>query len=142
MFAFTYYICIHTVHCTYIQYSTLGLCILCKQQHCCLCSVVLYLIMYLHCTYTCYTLLSIWCGVYLHSFIHSFIYLFCLCVLCIVCVCVCVCVCSGAPNIGRRSLKTRLLNEYPSRFAEVKARKSTPTATTPVQSELLMCRFC
>ena len=30
---------------------------------------------------------------------------------------------SGAPNIGRRSLKTRLLNEYPSRFAEVKARK-------------------
>ena len=30
---------------------------------------------------------------------------------------------AGAPNIGRRSLKTRLLNEYPSRFAEVKARK-------------------
>lgn len=27
----------------------------------------------------------------------------------------------GAPNIGRRSLKTRLLSEYPSRFAEVKA---------------------
>ena len=31
--------------------------------------------------------------------------------------------CAGAPNIGRRSLKTRLLNEYPSKFAEVKARK-------------------
>ena len=51
-----------------------------------------------------------------------------------VCASACACACtrhsmlyyvvySGAPNIGRRSLKTRLLNEYPSRFAEVKARK-------------------
>ena len=29
----------------------------------------------------------------------------------------------GAPNIGRRSLKTRLLSEYSTRFGEVRARK-------------------
>ena len=28
----------------------------------------------------------------------------------------------GAPNIGRRSLKTRLLSEYSTRFGEVRAR--------------------
>ena len=30
---------------------------------------------------------------------------------------------SGAPNIGRRSLKTRLLAEYPDKFADVMARE-------------------
>ena len=29
----------------------------------------------------------------------------------------------GAPNIGRRSLKTRLLSEYSTRFGEVRARE-------------------
>ena len=31
----------------------------------------------------------------------------------------------GAPNIGRRSLKTRLFNEWRHKFGEVKAREYT-----------------
>ena len=34
----------------------------------------------------------------------------------------------GAPNIGRRSLKTRLLSEWPDKFSEVKARESDHTS--------------
>lgn len=49
-----------------------------------------------------------------------------------VCIYSVVCVISGAPNIGRRSLKTRLLTEHGTRFSEVKAREYPCTVYTVV----------
>ena len=36
---------------------------------------------------------------------------------------------TGAPNIGRRSLKTRLLAEYPDKYSDVIARELKPFHT-------------
>ena len=36
---------------------------------------------------------------------------------------------TGAPNIGRRSLKTRLLAEYPDKYSDVIARELKPFNT-------------